>query len=117
MLNEMDGVHTVEGRPLIVLGATNRLDCIDSALLRPGRFDQILEVALPNAAERLAILHVLAKSTCMADDANLGLLIGRTEGWSGAQLMALVQEAAMAAYQEDCDAVAMQHIEAALTRL
>lgn len=98
-LTEMDGVQGLEG--VLVLGATNRLDAIDEALLRPGRFDEIIAIPLPSPAGRLSILKAVSRKTPLADDVDFEEFISRTEGWSGAQLKQLIQESAVLVIRED----------------
>ncbi|KAG8469002.1 hypothetical protein KFE25_007520 [Diacronema lutheri] len=122
LLHEMDGVGgaestgSIERAHVVVLGATNRPDLIDAALLRPGRFDRLLYVGLPERAARLAILRVHTRGTPLAADVRLEQLAERTRGYSGAELAAVCREAALAALTEAEDAadVAMRHFEAAL---
>lgn len=84
MLNEMDGVESAEG--LLVIGATNRPDCIDAALLRPGRFDRIVYVDLPRETDRLEILQIHSKPMQLADDVVLAKIAAQTPFFSGAEL-------------------------------
>ncbi|KAF1334296.1 Aaa family cdc48 subfamily, partial [Globisporangium splendens] len=114
LLNEMDGVEAAEG--LLVIGATNRPDCIDAALLRPGRFDRILYVDLPCEADRLKILQIHSKPMQLADDVDLAKIAAQTEFFSGAELENVCREAALHALRESIHAksVRMQHFEAAL---
>jgi transitional endoplasmic reticulum ATPase len=98
ILAEMDGIEDLGG--VLVLAATNRVDIIDSALLRPGRFDRVVELGLPNEKDRLAILRVHNGRRPLADDVKLEELAGKTEGFSGADLEQLSREAAMAAVRE-----------------
>uniref|UniRef100_K3WUV6 AAA+ ATPase domain-containing protein n=1 Tax=Globisporangium ultimum (strain ATCC 200006 / CBS 805.95 / DAOM BR144) TaxID=431595 RepID=K3WUV6_GLOUD len=114
LLNEMDGVEAAEG--LLVIGATNRPDCIDAALLRPGRFDRILYVDLPREADRLKILQIHSKPMQLADDVDLAKIAAQTEFFSGAELENVCREAALHALRESIHAksVRMQHFEAAL---
>lgn len=71
---------------LLVIGATNRPDCIDSALLRPGRFDRILYVDLPSEADRLKILQIHSRPMQLANDVDLAAIAVKTEFFSGAEL-------------------------------
>lgn len=112
-LNEMDGVDH-QGRSVTVLGATNRPHVIDSALLRPGRFDYLLEIPLPNATERLSILRVLSKKMPLDDDVDLEGIATRSEGWSGAQLKNLLQEAALLALRRCLEKISNECIQVAL---
>jgi transitional endoplasmic reticulum ATPase len=95
LLSEMDGVEDLRG--VLVLGATNRIDAIDPALLRPGRFDRVIEIGPPGEEERLAILQVHARGRPLARDVDLRAYAGCTAGFTGAQLEKLIREAAMGA--------------------
>jgi transitional endoplasmic reticulum ATPase len=98
MLSEMDGVEDLDG--VLVLAATNRVDMLDAALLRPGRFDHVVDVGLPGEADRLAILRVHGARRPMAPDVDLEAYARRTEGFSGADLENVLHEAAMSALRE-----------------
>jgi ATP-dependent 26S proteasome regulatory subunit len=104
-LTEMDGVSSSSERDIrsavIVLGATNRIHAIDSALLRPGRFDELIPIDLPNETERLAILKVIARKMPFREDVDWETLAKETEGFSGALLTNLLQEAAYVALRAD----------------
>jgi cell division protease FtsH len=93
LLTEMDGFETNNG--VIVIAATNRVDILDSALLRPGRFDRQLTVGLPDNKSRLAILKVHAKNKKLSKDVLLETIAKRTAGFSGADLANLLNEAAI----------------------
>jgi len=93
MLAEMDGFETTEG--IVILAATNRPDVLDSALLRPGRFDRQIIVPLPEYEERLAILKVHSRDKRMGPDADLDTMAKASPGMSGADLANLVNEAAL----------------------
>lgn len=95
LLVEIDGLE--ETRGVFLLGATNRPDGIDPALLRPGRFDRVVEIGLPDAAARAAILDVHLRGRPLAGDLDAAEMARETEGWSGAALAALVDSAARAA--------------------
>jgi len=98
LLLEMDGVEGLQG--VVVLAATNRIDLIDPALLRPGRFDLQLEVPLPDQAARLAILRIHLRHRPVAPDVDLVRLGSWCEGFSGADLAAVCREAAMIMVRE-----------------
>ncbi|MDG6925052.1 MAG: CDC48 family AAA ATPase [Nitrososphaerota archaeon] len=98
LLTEMDGLEELKG--VVVLGATNRVDIIDEALLRPGRFDRILEVPPPDKAGRIEIFKIHTKKKPLAKDVDLEKLADATEGFTGAQLAAVANEAAVAAIKE-----------------
>jgi transitional endoplasmic reticulum ATPase len=97
-LLEMDSIEDLRG--VIVLGATNRIDLIDSALLRPGRFDLVLELPMPDESARLAILSTLCRSRPLAADVSLSQLAEASAGRSGAELDALCRQAAMLAIRD-----------------
>lgn len=98
LLTEMDGVTPATG--VLVSAATNRIDLIDDALLRPGRFDDIIHIDLPNSQERRDILHHYSKSLPLHPDVNIDLLAAQTQGRSGADLKGICTEAALAAMRE-----------------
>ncbi|WP_099211891.1 CDC48 family AAA ATPase [Thermococcus henrietii] len=95
LLTEMDGIQENSG--VVVIGATNRPDIIDPALLRPGRFDRLILVPAPDEKARLEIFKVHTRKVPLAEDVNLEELAKRTEGYTGADIEAVVREAAMLA--------------------
>ncbi|MCR5389610.1 MAG: ATP-dependent zinc metalloprotease FtsH [Lachnospiraceae bacterium] len=99
MLVEMDGFGTNEG--IIVIAATNRVDILDPAILRPGRFDRKITVALPDVRGREDILKVHAKNKPIGSDVNLKDAARTTSGFSGADLENMLNEAAIRAARED----------------
>jgi len=94
-LTELDGIEELKG--VLVVAATNRPDLVDSALLRPGRFDLILELPLPDENSRQRIFHVHTKAKPLAKDVDLNGLAKETEGLTGAEIEAICREAAMEA--------------------
>ena len=98
MLTEIDGLEDLKG--VVVIGATNRPDIIDEALLRPGRFDRILEVPAPDKGARKQIFSIHTKKKPLDSDVNLDKLVETTEGMTGADIAALVNAAAMSAIKE-----------------
>jgi cell division protease FtsH len=98
LLAEMDGFDGKKG--VVILGATNRPESLDPALLRPGRFDRRIPVELPDLAGREAILKVHAKDVKMGDDIDLNLIARATAGASGADLENIINEAALRAVRE-----------------
>jgi len=98
LLTEMDGLEELHGVTLIA--ATNRLDIVDPALLRPGRFDRLVEVGLPDLATRRAILGIHTRDKPLAKDVNLDALARETEGLTGADLAAVCNEASMLAVRK-----------------
>lgn len=118
LLGEMDGLAPSSN--VTVVAATNRPDLVDGALLRPGRFDRLLYVPPPVAAEdREAILKVQFKKTPLADDVDLKMLALSTKGHTGADLSAIAREAALVALEEDInvDKVYARHVGVACSRV
>ncbi|CCC81122.1 CDC48 family AAA ATPase [Thermoproteus tenax] len=117
MLAEMDGIRTLEN--IVVIGATNRPDLVDPALLRPGRFDRIIYVPPPDFKARLEIFLIHTRNVPLAKDVDLEELARRTEGYSGADIELVVREATFLALREDINAkeVAMRHFESALAKV
>jgi cell division protease FtsH len=111
LLAELDGF---ESRDVIFLGATNRVDILDPALLRPGRFDRKIYVPLPDRNGRESILGVHSKGKPLSADVDLHGLARRTPGFSGADLAYLVNEAALEAARSGADAISAVHMQAAL---
>ena len=115
ILVEMDGFGTDEG--IIVVAATNRPDVLDPALLRPGRFDREVAIELPDMDGRQAILSVHLKKVKAAGDVDSRSLAKGTPGYSGADLAAIVNEAAIMAVLEKCDQIEMRHLEEAAAKV
>lgn len=99
LLAEVDGLEGL--KDVTIIGATNRPDMLDAALLRPGRFDRIILVDVPDEASRRKILEVHTKNTPLAEDVNFNELVRQTDGFVGADLEALVREAALTALRRD----------------
>jgi transitional endoplasmic reticulum ATPase len=97
-LTELDGIEELKG--VVVLGATNRRDIIDPAILRPGRFDLLLELPLPDAAARLAILEIHVAGKPLGKGVSLQAAAAVTEGCSGAELAAICNKASLLAIRE-----------------
>lgn len=93
LLTELDGVESLEG--VTVIGATNRPDRIDPALLRPGRLERVIDVPMPNAAARREILAVHAGEKPVAEDVDLDAVANRLDGYTGSDIEAVVREAAL----------------------
>lgn len=108
ILVEMDGFDTRE--KVIVMAATNRPDVLDTALLRPGRFDRHVYIELPDRAEREAILKSHVKEKPLADDVLLSVVASRTPGFSGADLQSLLNEAAILAARNNRKTVTQDDI-------
>ncbi len=112
LLTEMSGFSANEG--VVVLAATNRLDTLDAALLRPGRFDRQLEIGLPGRKERLQILTLHAGNKPMADDVDLEKVAADTVYFSGAMLESMLNEAAIRAAQHGGEAITAKDIADAM---
>ncbi|CAM9888361.1 unnamed protein product, partial [Phaeothamnion confervicola] len=115
LLVEMDGFDPSVN--VIVLAATNRPDVLDSALLRPGRFDRQVVVDKPDIAGRMAILKVHSRGKPLGSNVDLGLLARRTPGFSGADLENLLNEAALLAARANRDKIFMNDCEEAIDRV
>ncbi|KRE93040.1 ATPase [Paenibacillus sp. Soil766] len=117
LLTEMDGIHTNDAPRILIIAATNRKEMLDSALLRPGRFDRHIEVDLPDKKGRLAILHIHAKNKPLADGVTLDQTADQTFGFSGAQLEGVLNEAAIYAMREDKPAIEQPHLASAIDKV
>ena len=115
LLTEMDGFEDNSG--VILLAATNRADVLDTALLRPGRFDRQIMVELPDRRGREAILGVHARTRPLGEDVSLALWARRTPGFSGADLANLVNEAAILTARRQRSAIDEQSMNEALERV
>lgn len=115
LLVEMDGFDTEE--TIIVLAATNRPEMLDKALLRPGRFDRQINIALPDLNGREAILKIHAKDKKLADDVDLRNIAEDTAGFSGAELANILNEAAIIATINKHDAITNKDIEDATKKV
>ncbi len=115
LLIEMDGFANDTG--IIVIGATNRVDMLDAALLRPGRFDRQVYIELPDMSGRRAILDLYAKRVKVSDSVNLQDVARGTTGFSGADLENLLNEAALHAVRQGREAIAADDIEEARDKL
>jgi SpoVK/Ycf46/Vps4 family AAA+-type ATPase len=98
LLTEMDGFQKINN--VIIVGATNRPDLMDKALLRPGRFDKLIYMPLPDAPGRAAIFKIYLSKLPVADDINMKKLVDKTERYSGADIMALCEGVAQSIAQE-----------------
>jgi cell division protease FtsH len=117
LLVQLDGVKIDEEVQVLIIGATNRVDLLDDALLRPGRFDRIVQVDLPDKEGRLAILQIQTKGKPLAPDVDLASVARQTFGFSGAHLEALANEAAILALREGCQAIEMRHFIEAVDKV
>ena len=115
LLTEMDGFK--ENKGVIVVGATNRVDILDAALLRPGRFDRQITVGLPDRLGRIGILKVHAKNKPLAEDVSIVQLANRTPGFSGADLANLLNEAAILATRYKKQVITKNEVNEAVDRV
>jgi cell division protease FtsH len=115
LLAEMDGFDSRKG--VIIMGATNRPEVLDPALLRPGRFDRQVLVDKPDVKGREEILRIHVKGVKIAQDVDLKVVAARTAGFAGADLANLVNEAALLAARNDKNAVTMKDFDSAIDRL
>ncbi|MBY0290351.1 MAG: AAA family ATPase [Mycobacteriaceae bacterium] len=114
LLTELDGIEPL--RNVVVLGATNRPDLIDPALLRPGRLEKLVFVEPPDAEARREILRTAGKSVPLADDVDLDALAAGLEGYSAADCVALLRESALTAMRRSIDAAAVTADDVAKAR-
>ncbi len=115
LLAEMDGFDVSQG--IVVLGATNRPEVLDPALLRPGRFDRQVTIPLPNLAEREAILRVHSRGKQLGPDVDLNVVARGTPGFSGADLANLTNEAAIVAVREHREVLSANDFSSARDRI
>jgi transitional endoplasmic reticulum ATPase len=115
LLTEMDGLKDMKN--VIVLGATNRPDIIDPALLRPGRFDKIIDIPMPDLETRKAIIAVHTKKMPLEKDVDLDIVAKATEGYTGAEIENLVREAGMNAIRKKADKVTKEDFEYAMKEI
>ena len=115
LLTEMDGFK--ENKGVIVVGATNRVDILDAALLRPGRFDRQVTVNLPDRLGRVGILKVHARNKPLSEDVSLVQLANRTPGFSGADLANLLNEAAILATRYKKSSITKKEVNEAADRI
>lgn len=115
LLTELDGFR--ENKGVILVGATNRIDILDPALLRPGRFDRQITVNLPDRLGRIGILKVHARNKPLAEDVSLIQLANRTSGFSGADLSNLLNEAAILATRHGKQSITKNEVNEAAERM
>lgn len=115
LLAEMDGFSNRSG--VIVIAATNRLDVLDDALLRPGRFDRHIQVNLPDIKERTAILKIHAKNKNLSSTVDLEDISRRTPGFSGAQLENVLNEATLLAVRKNKNSINIEDLDEAIDRV
>lgn len=115
LLAEMDGFNTKTG--VIVMAATNRLDVLDDALLRPGRFDRHIQVNLPDIKERVAILKIHSRNKNISETVDLEDIARRTPGFSGAQLENVLNEATLLAVRRNKKSIYTEELDEAIDRV
>ena len=115
LLSEMDGFSSSEG--ISVIAATNRMELLDKALLRPGRFDRIISISSPDKDGVKEILEIHTAKVPLAKDVNLGKIAKNCEGFSGAEIKAVVTEAAMSAISSGGKQVSRSDLEEGVARI
>ena len=117
LLVELDGIVVDDEVQVLIMGATNRVDMLDPALLRPGRFDRVVNVDLPDKEGRLAILQLHTKGKPLAPGVNLEDLARQTFGFSGAHIESLANEAAILALRDGLEQIQMRHLVEAVDKV
>lgn len=115
LLTEMDGFEDNKG--IVVVAATNRVEVIDEAIVRPGRFDRKVLINLPSESERVEILNIYVDNTKISPDVDISKIAKRTISFSGADLENLVNEAAIEAARSSNDKISMSNFESARDRI
>lgn len=117
LLTEMDGIHSYDSPRILILAATNRIEMLDQALLRPGRFDRHIGVDLPDLRGRMHILTIHAKNKPLAESVSLEKVAEESFHFSGAQLESVMNEAAIYAMREDSDNIEQKHLSLAIDKV
>ena len=117
LLTEMDGMQTTQNPFVLVIATTNRPDILDSALLRPGRFDRQIRVELPDREGRLHILKIQSENKPLANDVDLDAIAKETFGFSGAQLESLTNEAAIIALRQNATEINQEYFREAVDKV
>lgn len=117
LLVEMDGLKDDEQVRILIMGATNREDMLDSALMRPGRFDRIVRVDLPDKAAREHILRIHCKNKPLADDVSFEYIAQESFGFSGAHLESVANEAAILALRDNSPCINKHHFKEAVDKV
>jgi len=115
LLAELDGFESLEN--VKVIAATNRPELLDKALLRPGRFDRVIDIGLPDHAGRKHILQIMTVNVPISHTADLDYLAKKSEGFSGAELKALILESGMLAIEEKSKEITDSHFEFGLKKI
>ena len=115
LLTEIDGFNNkADGKTIIVLGATNRVDLLDPAITRSGRLERKIEVTNPDRLAREKILKLHAEGKPFAKESDLSLVAARTPGFSGADMATIINEAGLYAVREDLDEIHQKHLDQAI---
>lgn len=117
LLTEMDGIYNSDAPRILIIAATNRKEMLDSALLRPGRFDRHIQVELPDKKGRKHILALHAKNKPLADDVSLDKIAEESYGFSGAQLESLMNEAAIYAMRDSLEFITQRNLSMAIDKV
>lgn len=117
LLTEMDGIHTQDTPRVLIMAATNRKEMLDSALLRPGRFDRHIQVDLPDKKGRLHILNIHAKNKPLDAETDLERISAESFGFSGAQLESVMNEAAIYAMRDESGTIKQSHLSLAIDKV
>jgi len=117
LLVEMDGISHDDNPRILLIGATNRADMLDPALLRPGRFDRHVEVGLPDKTGRMKILDIHTRNKPLGKDVSLEGIARDTFGFSGAHLESLANEAAILAMRENSETIETRHFAEAMDKV
>jgi len=115
LLNEIDGIS--ETRKVLTIGTTNAIELVDSALLRPGRFDRLIEIGFPPMRDRVAIIEMLRRSTPVSEDVTSESLAGMSEGFSCADVISFFRYSALQALFADEPVVTLKYFEIGIERL
>lgn len=117
LLTEMDGIYTSDSPRILLIAATNRKEMLDSALLRPGRFDRHIQVDLPDKKGRKHILELHAQNKPLAEEVDLGKIAEEAYSFSGAQLESVMNEAAIYAMRQNLDFIHQNHLSMAIDKV
>ncbi|OXL84616.1 ATPase [Paenibacillus sp. SSG-1] len=117
LLTEMDGIYSSDSPRILLIAATNRKEMLDSALLRPGRFDRHIQVDLPDKKGRKHILELHAKNKPLHGDVNLDKIAEESYGFSGAQLESVMNEAAIYTMREGLKEIEQRHLSMSIDKV
>ncbi|MDD2401113.1 MAG: AAA family ATPase [Clostridia bacterium] len=117
LLVEMDGLNTHKDIQILLIAATNRPDLLDSAILRPGRFDRQVKVDLPDKETRKIILELNCKNKPLDNNVNIEEIASCTYGFSGAHIESVANEAAILALRENCSKITQVHLQEAVDKV